>query len=53
MFRRDRVARQMDDLDLEGVVHGKREHITTVTAQAMRRPRTVAKASGIRDSPDR
>jgi len=30
---RDRVARLMDDLDLEGVVRGKRNRITTVSAE--------------------
>ncbi len=35
---RDRVARLMDDLDLEGVVRGKRKRITTVTAERDTRP---------------
>src|SRR5205823_12337129 len=34
----DRVARLMDDLDLEGAVRGKRKRITTVTAEVDTRP---------------
>jgi putative transposase len=35
---RDRVARLMDDLDLEGVVRGKRKPITTMTTELDTRP---------------
>jgi putative transposase len=35
---RDRVARLMDDLDLEGVVRGKRKPITTLTTELDARP---------------
>jgi putative transposase len=35
---RDRVARLMDDLDLEGVVRGKRKPITTMTTEVDTRP---------------
>jgi putative transposase len=35
---RDRVARLMDDLDLEGVVRGKRKPITTMATQVDTRP---------------
>jgi putative transposase len=35
---RDRVARLMDELDLEGVVRGKRKPITTMTTEVDTRP---------------
>jgi hypothetical protein len=35
---RDRVARLMDDLDLEGVVRGKRKPITTIATEVETRP---------------
>ena len=35
---RDRVARLMDDLDLEGVVRGKRKRINTISAEVDTRP---------------
>lgn len=35
---RDRVARLMDDLDLEGVVRGKRKPITTIATELDTRP---------------
>ncbi|MBV9324609.1 MAG: IS3 family transposase [Chloroflexi bacterium] len=35
---RDRVARLMDELDLEGVVRGKRKPMTTLTTEVVTRP---------------
>jgi putative transposase len=49
---RDRVARLMDDLDLEGVVRGKRKHITTVTAERDTLPADLVERDFTADAPN-
>jgi putative transposase len=49
---RDRVARLMDDLDLEGVVRGKRKRITTVSAEVDTRPADLVERDFSADAPN-
>jgi putative transposase len=49
---RDRVARLMDDLDLEGVVRGKRKRITTLTTETDTRPADLVKRDFTADVPN-
>ena len=49
---RDRVARLMDDLDLEGVVRGKRKHITTISAEVDTRPADLVERDFTADAPN-
>jgi putative transposase len=49
---RDRVARLMDDLDLEGVVRGKRKRITTVATEVDTRPADLVERDFTADAPN-
>lgn len=50
---RDRVARLMDELDLEGVVRGKRKHITTWPAELDTRPADLVERNFTATAPNR
>ena len=50
---RDRVARLMDELDLEGVVRGKRKRITTWPAELDTRPADLVKRTFTACAPNR
>ena len=50
---RDRVARHMDDLDLERVVRGKRKRITTVAPEIDMRPADVVERNFTDAAPNR
>src|SRR5262249_27287580 len=49
---RDRVARLMDDLDLEGVVRGKRKPITTMATQGDTRPNDLVERNFTASAPN-
>ena len=49
---RDRVARLMDDLDLEGVVRGTRKRITTVAGEVDTRPADLIERDFSADAPN-
>jgi putative transposase len=49
---RDRVARLMDELDLEGVVRGKRKRITTISAEVNTRPADLVERDFSADAPN-
>jgi putative transposase len=49
---RDRVARLMDELDLEGVVRGKRKPITTMTTEVDTRPADLVERNFTASAPN-
>jgi putative transposase len=49
---RDRVARLMDELDLESVVRGRRKRITTVAAEVNTRPADLVERDFTADAPN-
>ena len=49
---RDRVARLMDDLDLEGVARGRRKRITTVAAEVDTRPADLVERDFTAEAPN-